>query len=158
MTNRFIEELGIHLRALHHLQQDLLAQLSDSDLQYALPGRNPTLGKMLRDMGDWQRQYIESFETFQHDFNLHLAPADAETSVATLQVWFAKLAEDFMAALEALSNDDLERPIDRGNWSPRASLQFHLYREMLFIYYGHLNVYVRAMDKTISHQWEVWIG
>ncbi|MFN8380027.1 MAG: hypothetical protein U0452_15285 [Anaerolineae bacterium] len=41
---------------------------------------------------------------------------------------------------------------------PRSLSQFHLYREMLFIYYGHLNVYVRALDITISEQWEVWIG
>ena len=59
MANRLLDELGIHLQALHHLQQDLLAQLSDSDLQFSLPGRNPTLGAMLRDMGEWQRQYID---------------------------------------------------------------------------------------------------
>ena len=158
MANRLIDELGIHLQALHHLQMDLLAQLSDSDLLYSLPGRNPTLGVLLRDMGEWQRQYIESFKTFRHDFTLHFAPPNAETSVATLQGWFAELAADFMTALGALNNDDLERPVDRGNWFPRLSLQFHLYREMLFIYYGHLNVYVRALDKTISEQWRIWIG
>jgi hypothetical protein len=29
---------------------------------------------------------------------------------------------------------------------------------MMLIYYSHLDVYVRALDKTISEQWQEWIG
>jgi hypothetical protein len=158
MTNRLLTEFGVNLRALHRLQQDLLAQLDDGDLTLTLPGRNPSLGAMLREMGDWQRQYIESLKTFRHDFELHDAPADAETRVETLKRWYAQLEADFMATVEALTDEDLQRPVNRGGWSPAVSLQFHLYREMMLIYYSHLDVYVRALDKTISEQWQEWIG
>jgi hypothetical protein len=158
MTNRLLDEFSINLTALHRLQQELLAQLDDNNLQLALPGRNPKLGALLREMGDWQRQYIESLKTFRHDFSLHAAPPDAETSVEVLKSWFTELEADFRAAVEALTNDDLQKPVNRGGWSPAVSLQFHLYREMMLIYYSHLDVYVRALDKTISHQWHEWIG
>lgn len=158
MANRLLDEFRINLTALHHLQHDLLSQLSDSDLQLSLPGRNLALGATLREMGEWQRQYIESLKTFRHDFSLRLSPPDSETSVDVLKAWFAELEADFFAALEAITNDDLQRPVNRGGWSPALSLQFHLYREMLLIYYSHLDVYVRALDKTISHQWHEWIG
>ena len=156
--NSVLEQHGENLHELHQLQSDLIARLDDHDLQLALPGNNPTLGEALRDLGEWQNRYIESFKTFRQYYALSAAPADAATSVAVLKAWYAQLQADLVEAVGALSEADLQKPVDRGGFAPPAGVQFHIYREMLLIYYGRLDVYVRALGKTITDQWRMWIG
>jgi hypothetical protein len=156
--NSVLEQHGDNLRELHQLQTDLVNRLTDADLQLALPGDNPTLGEALADLGEWQNRYIQSFKTFRQDYALHAAPPDAATSVAVLKSWFAGLQAELVAAVSALSEADLQKPVDRGGFAPPAGVQFHIYREMLLIGYGRLDVYVKALGKTVSDQWRMWIG
>ena len=156
--NTLLTEMGDNLRELHQLQKDLLAQLDDNSLQLSLPGNNPPLGEVLREMGEWQRRYIESFKTFRQDYRLRQSPPNAATSVETLKTWVAQLQAELVEAVGALSNEDLQKPVDRGGFAPAVHTQFHIYREMLLIYYGRLDAYVRALDKTVSEQWRMWIG
>ncbi|HYO87036.1 MAG TPA: DinB family protein [Candidatus Limnocylindrales bacterium] len=156
--NTLLTEFGDNLRELHQLQKDLLAQLDDNNLALSLPGNNPTLGEVLREMGEWQRRYIESFRTFRQDYSLRQSPPNVATSVEALKVWYAELETELIEAVGALTEEDLQKPVDRGGFTPSASTQFHIYREMLLIYYGRLDVYVRALDRTISDQWRMWVG
>lgn len=156
--NSVLQQHGENLRELHQLQKDLLAQLDDNDLQLVLPGNNPPLGAVLREMGEWERRYIESFKTFRQDYHLRQSPPKAATSVEALKTWFAQIQAELVEAVGALSEEELQRPVDRGSFTPSAAVQFHIYREMLYIYYGRLDVYVRALGKTISEQWRTWIG
>lgn len=156
--NTLLTQHGDNLRELHQLQKDLLAQLDDNNLQLTLPGNNPSLGVVLREMGEWQHQYIESFRTFRQDYSMRVSPPNAATSVEALKAWFTQLETELIEALGALSDEDLGKLINRGSFTLPAVVQFHIYRELLILYYGRLDVYVRALEKTISDQWSVWIG
>ena len=156
--NSVLEQHGENLRELHQLQTDLMNRLTDADLQLALPGNNPTLGEVLADLGEWQNRYIQSFKTFRQDYALHAAPPDAAASVAVLKNWYAGLQTALVEAVGALSEADLQKPVDRGGFAPPASVQFHVYREMLLTYYGRLDVYMRALGKDMTEQWRMWIG
>jgi hypothetical protein len=156
--NSVLEQHGDNLRELHQLQTDLINSLTDADLQLALPGDNPTLGEALCELGDWQHRYIESFKSFRQDYALQGTPPEAATSGAALKTWFAELQAGLVEAVGALSEADLQKPVDRGGFAPPAGVQFHIYREMLLIEYGRLDVYVKALGKTVSEQWRMWIG
>jgi hypothetical protein len=45
-----------------------------------------------------------------------------------------------------------------GHFSPSIREQLDVYREALLIFYGKASVYLRALDKTLSPQWQTWIG
>jgi hypothetical protein len=156
--NSLLEQHGENLHELHQLQTDMVNNLTDADLQLALPGNNPTLGEALRELGEWQNRYIQSFKTFRQDYGLTAAPPDAAISVAVLKAWFSALQAELVEAVGALSEDDLQKPVDRGGFAPPAGVQFHIYREMLLIYYGRLDVYLRALGKNVTEQWRMWIG
>ena len=49
--NSLIEE-EFPLRDTQNLRYDLMEVLTDSDLAYKLPGDNPTLGELCRQMGE----------------------------------------------------------------------------------------------------------
>ena len=156
--NSVLEQHGENLHELHQLQTDLVNSLTDADLQLALPGNNPTLGEALRELGEWQNRYIQSFRTFRQDYALTAAPPNVTISVAVLKAWFSALQAELVEAIGALSEADLQKPVDRGGFAPPAGVQFHIYREMLLIYYGRLDVYLRALGKTVTEQWRMWIG
>jgi hypothetical protein len=64
MNALFDEEIRGH----HSMRDHLLTVVSDADLAYRLPGRNPALGELLVEMGDIQGVYTHSFETFTLDW------------------------------------------------------------------------------------------
>ena len=59
MNSLFDEEIRGH----HSMRDHLLTVISDADLDYKMPGQNPTLGGLLVEMGDLQGVYTQSFET-----------------------------------------------------------------------------------------------
>jgi hypothetical protein len=139
--------------ALRHEMYDLL---TDDDLNYALPGDNPTIGELLREWGDYDRRYADSFRTFVMDYTSK-AP-DVKMTVSALKRWFDDLEVDLKNALSSLSDEDIEiRVIERGFPVP-VRVQFHIYREGLLIMYGKLSVYFKALGKSLPPQWQQWIG
>jgi len=55
--NTLIEE-EFPLHETQSLRYDLMAALTDADLGYKLPGDNPTLGELCREMDDMEHSYI----------------------------------------------------------------------------------------------------
>ena len=142
------------------LRAQLMESLSDEELQFQPGGENPTLGALCREMGEVEVAYIRSFQTFTQDFAYRNEQPGLEESVARLSTWYAELDGELKAAIEALSEDDLEnRVIDRGGGftvSPR--IQLEIYKEALLIFYGKASVYLKAMGKTRTEQWQHWIA
>jgi hypothetical protein len=160
MMNSLVErELPI-LKATHALREQLMNALSDDDLTYKLPGENPTLGELCFEMGEIENSYIQSFKTFTQDFNYRPDTDGVGKSVEKLKVWYQTLDAELVAALSALSEDDiLHIPIERGHgFTPPVAVQFHVYREALLICYAKADVYLRAMGKRLDGQWLAWIG
>ena len=144
------------------LRDQLMAMLADEDLGYRVGGENPTLGALCREIGEIQRSYIESFKTFSLDFGYRNAEPRLEASVSALSSWYTELDGELKAAIQGLSEVDVEqRTIDRTDFpgfTPVLRVQLDIYREALLIFYSKVDVYLRALEKKPTEQWRKWIG
>lgn len=146
------------------LRDQLMDILTDEDLGLRLGGESVTLGALCREIGEIEHAYVESFRTFRQDFSHRNQDPRLETSVAALNAWYAQLDRDLMAAVAALSEEDIAgRRIIRGDFdeeffSPLPKIQLDVYREALLIFYGKVSVYLRALGRPLPGQWPDWIG
>jgi uncharacterized damage-inducible protein DinB len=146
------------------LRDQLLDILSDEDLSTSFGGATLTLGQLCRSFGEIEYAYVRSFETFQMDYAYHHEDPRVEHSVGALRAWYAALDRDLIAALEALSEDDLTNrrivrsDFDPSYYSPRPISQLGTYREALLIFYGKAGIYLPALQRPFPAQWQTWIG
>lgn len=148
---------------LHEAQSEryeLMETLTDSDLAYKLPGDNPTLGELCRQMGEIEYNYIQSFKTLKHDWLYHNNEPELATSVARLIAWYKTLDEEFESVVRTFSEDDLHhKQIDRGyGFTPSPYVQFQIYHEALLMFYAKASVYLKALQKRVNDQWHAGIG
>ncbi|MBL8166448.1 MAG: hypothetical protein JNJ61_30980 [Anaerolineae bacterium] len=158
MNSIIEDEMPLH--ETQKLRYDLMNVLSDSDLLYKLPGDNPTLGELCREIGVLEHIYIQSFKTFKQDWSYRNEEAELASSVERLKAWYKILDEEFETVMRAFSEDDLQtRQIDRGHgFTPSLFVQFHIYREALLMFYAKASVYLKALQKSVNDQWQVAIG
>ncbi|MEO8396852.1 MAG: DinB family protein [Chloroflexota bacterium] len=146
---------------LHQTQAirgELMNILSDADLAYKLPGSNPSLGAICREMGQVEQSYIDAFRTMKQSWNYASVDPALDGSVEKLKTWYASLDADLEAALIALKDKDTQTTmIDRG-WPVALGAQFHIYREALLIFYAKATCYLRALGKPLPKQMSGWIG
>jgi uncharacterized damage-inducible protein DinB len=141
------------------LRNQLMESLSDEDLAFSPGGENMALGELCREMGEVEHAYVESFKTFKQDFSYRNEEPGLAGSVARLSARFEELDGALRAAIEALSEDDLQnRVVDRGSFSLPPRIQLEVYKEALLIFYGKASVYLKAMGKPRSQQWQDWIA
>jgi hypothetical protein len=64
------------------------------------------------------------------------------------------------AALSALTEDELHAErIDRGHgFIASPFVQHQVYREAVYIFYGKLSVYLRALEIDAGGEWAAWVG
>ena len=154
----FIQEQREVLRATQELRSQLMAVLSDDDLAFRPHDACLTLGELCREIGEVQRGYIDSFRTFRQDFSYRHDPQVSD-SVGSLAAGYARMDDELQQALEALSEEDLGRSVDRGHgFTPPVTVQFHIYREALLIFYAKAHVYLKALGKRVPGPWQWWIG
>lgn len=148
------------LQATQSVRYALLEALTDSDLAYKLPGDNPTLGELCREMGEVEHSYIESFKTFRLDWSYRATEPELATSVARLQAWYRALDEEFETVVRGFSEEDLhQKQIDRGQgFVLSPSVQFQIYHEALLMFYAKASVYLKALRKTVNDEWRAGIG
>ena len=157
--NSLWQQHGELLKSTQELRRDLFAVLPDADLASKLPGTNPTLGELCQEMGEIEQSYVDSFKTFTQDLSYRYDDPTVATSLAKLSAWCETLDQDLNATLEALSEADLQKPVDRGHgFAPPVGTQFHIYREALLIFYAKVHIYLRALEKTVPTKWQWWIG
>lgn len=157
--NSLIEE-EFPLRDTQNLRYDLMEVLTDSDLAYKLPGDNPTLGELCRQMGEIEHIYIQSFRTLNHDRTYRHPDSEMAASVERLKAWYQALDEEFEAVMRGFSEEDLHtKQIDRGyGFTSSLFVQFHIYREALLMFYARADVYLKALQKTVNPQWALGVG
>ena len=148
------------LHEAQSLRYDLLKALTDGDLAYKLPGDNPTLGELCREIGEVEYSYIQSFKTFKHDWSYRNTEPELATSVARLEAWYTTLDQEFETVMRGFSEDDLHhKQIDRGHgFTPSPYVQFEIYREALLMFYAKAIVYFKARQKPLKDEWRVAIG
>ncbi|MBA8794620.1 hypothetical protein FHX74_002239 [Friedmanniella endophytica] len=148
------------IRGHHSMRDHLLDLLTDAELSFALPGRNPTLAGLLVELGHLQGVYSHSFATFDLDWDhVEVEPPDRST-VAAFRTWFGVQDAAMKAALERLSDADLRAErIDRGDgFVASPFVQHQIYREAVYIFYGKASVYLRALEIDAGPSWAAWIG
>lgn len=159
MNRIIIEQYGL-FRLYQRLREQLLASLTDEELRFTPGGDNPTLGFLCVEIGETEQAYIDSFRSFTQNFDYRHADRSLEESIAALSAWYAQLDAELLAAIEALSDEEIAaRPIDRGHgFRVPAGVQLEIYKEALIIFYGKVSVYLKLLGKTPSEQWSHWIG
>ncbi len=157
--NSLVEQ-ELPLRESQHLRYYLLDLLTDEDLAYKLPGDNPTLGALCREIGELEYMYIQSFKTFKHDWSYQHPDPEVATRTERLRAWYRALDDEFDAILGAFSEDDLHnKMIDRARgFQPSLFVQFHIYREAVLMFYAKASVYLKALQKSVNEEWQLGIG
>lgn len=147
------------LLVIHDLRNQLLDAITDEQLAYKLPGDNPTLGELCVEMGQIEQVYTHSFRTFRQDWK-HRESEPTAVSVEGLRVWYNRLDVDMSETLQTLSENDVQtRRIDRGQgFTPTAPVQFQVYREAVLIFCAKASVYLKALQRPVTDQWQHWIG
>jgi hypothetical protein len=156
-VNTLFEE---EIRGHHSMRDHLLTLVSDEDLDYRLPGANPTLGELLVEMGTIQGVYTHSFRTLTLDWSHRELPPPEPLTVSGLRAWFAAQDDAMRVALDRFSEDELRIDrIDRGGgFVASPFVQHQVYREAVYIFYGKLSVYVKALERDAGPEWAAWIG
>jgi hypothetical protein len=156
MNSLYDEEIGPH----HSMRDHLLTVVSDADLAYRLPGQNPTLGEQLVELGDIQGVYTHSFETLTLDWAHRQLPSPAPITISGLQTWFEAQDAAMKRALDRFTEDELRIDrIDRGHgFIASPFIQHEIYREAVYIFYGKLSVYLKALERDAGHEWAAWVG
>jgi hypothetical protein len=156
MNSLFEEEIRGH----HSMRDHLLTVVSDADLACKLPGLNPTLGNLLVELGDIQGVYTHSFETSMLDWAHRQLPPPDPVTVGTLRTWFEAQDAAMKAALDRFTPDELHVDrIDRGQgFIASPFVQHQIYREAVYIFYGKLSVYLKALERDAGPDWAAWVG
>ena len=156
MNSLFEEEIRGH----HSMRDHLLTVVSDADLAYQLPGQNPTLGEVLVELGDIQGIYTHSFASLSLDWTHRQLPPSSAMTIASLQAWFEGQDDAMNRALSRLTQEELHIDrIDRGHgFIASPFVQHEIYREAVYIFYGKLSVYLKALERDAGEEWAAWVG
>jgi hypothetical protein len=155
--NRLFDE---EIRGHHGMRDHLLTVVSDADLLYKLPGDNPTLGDLLVDLGDLEGVYTHSFESLTLDWSYLQLPPPAPMTVGNLQAWFRAQDDAMNQALSRFTDEELHIDrIDRGHgFIASPFVQYQVYREAVYIFYGKLSVYLKALERDAGEEWAIGVG
>ena len=155
---KFIEEQIPILESTQELRHQLMSVLKDDDLSFKPGTNNLTLGEICRQMGEVEQSYINSFRSFAQDFDYRQSE-DIAGSVKKMAAWYEELDRDLVSVLKGLDDSDLQKRVERGHgFSPPATVQYHIYRESLLIFYSKVHVYLKALGKKVPGSWQWWIG
>lgn len=139
------------------MRSQLMEILTDADLATHPGGENRPLGELCREIGEVEYSYIQSFKTFEQNFDYGNEEPGLSHSVEKLTNWFAELDAELKEAVANLSEEDLEKTINRG-FTVKPFVQLEVYKEALLIFYGKVTVYLRAMGKPLPKQMQEWLG
>ena len=156
--NRYYEEKWSWIESAHDMRIQLLDALQDADLGFNPGGQNVTLGALCRESGEVQYTYNQSLRTLTQDWSSRNDEAGLEGSVAQLKAWYQTLDGETKAIVEALSDDDLRKTVDRGGYQMPFDFQLDAYLQALLIFFGKITVYLKAMNKSLPGQMRDYIG
>lgn len=154
--NRFAQEKWSWVEGTHGMRDGTLDTLNDADLAFNPGGANMTLGALFREMGEIEYSYTQSLKTFKQDWNYH--NSEVGNSVAALKAWFQTLDADMKASLEAMSDEDLSKPVMRDSgYEMPVELQMESYLQAGLISLGKLSVTLKAMNKPLTQSMKDWV-
>lgn len=158
--NQFVKEHFEVWLATQALFAQLMDALADDDLAYSPGGDAPTLGELIKEQGEVEYAYLDSFKTLKQDFGYRNDTPGLATSTAQLRGWIESVRADLNATMQAFTDDDLfGKVVERGGgFTPPVAVQGHIYRESLLIFYAKASIYLKVLGKSMPDQWVTWIG
>jgi hypothetical protein len=158
--NRIINKYYPIFEEYQALRNKMMEILDDADLGFRPGGDNLSLGALCLQIGEVEQSYIQSFRTFRQDFSYRNEEPGLHSSTERLKSWFRELDIELKSVIEALSEHDINnRAIDRGgDFRVRPQIQLDIYKEALLIFYGKVDVYLKALGKERPEQWQEWIA
>ena len=156
--NKLMEELFPMIERTHGMRTSLLDAISDADMYYSPGGQTLRLGVLLREFGEIEHSYAESFKTFKQDFKYRNPTPGLETSLAQIRAWYQSLDDEMKSVLSGLSDEDLKKTIARGSFAPTVEVQLQIYLQALLIFFGKATIYLRAMNRPRPPKIQDWIG
>jgi uncharacterized damage-inducible protein DinB len=157
-VNRYAQEKWSWIEGSHGMRVQLLDMLSDADLGFNPGGLNVTLGALFREIGETEHAYIQSLKTFQQDWTYRTMEPGLESSVAQLRAWFQVLDGEMKATVEALTDEDLTKTIDRGGYAMPIEMQLDVYLQALLIFFGKATIYLKTMNRPLPPPFPEYIG
>ncbi|WP_293913673.1 hypothetical protein [Deinococcus sp.] len=154
--NRLTPQKAALFELTHNLRSEILAALQGEDLSFSLGAQTLTLRQLLTEQGQIQASYTRLFETLELTFDAS-APGSLST-VPEFTAWFTRLDADMWAALCALSNEQLDQPVQRGSHAVPLGMTFYTYRESVFIFAAKASVYLRALGRELPKQVRGFVG
>lgn len=156
--NRYVQEKWPWIEGSHGMRTQLLDSVSDADLAFTPGGENMTLGALCREMGETQHSYIQSLKTLSQGWSYRNTEPGLDGSVEQLNAWFQSMDEEMKATVEAFSDEDLKKTVDRNGYPVPLDWQLDVYLQALLIFFGKAVVYFKAMGKPLSQQFKEYIG
>ncbi len=155
--NKFMQEQWPTFEGTFKMRAQLFDSLNDSDLAFSPGGQNVTFGALCREMGEVDYSYLQSLKTLKQDWSYRNTEPGLESSISKLKAWYQSMEADMKSTLEAMSDDDLKKVVERGFTVP-IDVQIQIYLQALLIFFGKASVYVRAMNKALPQSFKEWIG
>ena len=158
--NSIMEQVYPLFELYQNLRSQMMDLLMDEDLEFTPGGGNARLGVLCREIGEVEHSYIQSFKTFEQNFDYRNTDPGIETSVQALKEWYKEIDTDLKQTIEALSQEDIDgKLINRGpEFMVPPRIQLEIYKEALLIFYGKSSVYLKTMGKDLPDQWLEWIA
>ena len=156
--NKMMEEVFPMIEGTHGMRAGLLDVLTDADLSFTPGGQAMPLGALLREFGEIEHAYVESFKTLKQDFSYRNAAPGLDTSLEQIRAWYHSLDHELRAVLGAMSDEDLKRTIQRGGFAPTVDVQLQIYLQALLIFFGKATIYLRVMNRPLPESIAGWIG
>jgi len=139
------------------IRTGILDALTDEDLAFK-PELLPSIGDACVQIGEWQAAYLGGFKTFKQDFTYRNDNPNRAKSVQELRKWYEFMDGEIMAAIEAMSDEDIEnKKIDRGGWLASVEWSLRIWQECLIIYYTKMLFYFKLMEREVPKGLAQWI-
>lgn len=155
--NRFMQEQWPMFDGTHKMSLNFLDTLSDADLAFNPGGQNITLGALCRQMGEVEYSYIQSLKNFKQDWAYHNTEPGLDSSVSKLKEWYQALNAEMESVLTDLTDEDFKKTVDRDGYAMPLEFQLQAYLQALLIFFGKATIYLKAMNKPLTEQFQTWI-
>src|SRR5215217_7788126 len=150
--NQMVDAKWTWIEAAHGLRAQVLDLLSDADLAFSPGGQNMPFGALWREMGDVEYAYSQSLQTFRHEWSAPQQDADGPGTVPQLQGRLRAQDAEMKAALAALGDADLTKPVERGGAEVPVEFQLDCYLQAVLIFLGKASIYLRALNKPLPRE------
>lgn len=145
------------IEGTHGLRDSVLDMLHDDDLKVSLGGSTLTLGELLREWGEVQYSYVQSFREFKQDWDWRTDDPAHSTHLDAIRQWYAHLDSELIEAMSQLSEGELAGVIERGFEMP-TRLQIDVYLQAVLIFLGKASIYLRVLNKPLGEKLIAWVG